>query len=291
MSNRISGAEMDLQLTNKRVLVTGASRGIGRAIADAFAAEGAKVAICARSPDAIAATRADLLEAGCKGVIAGVVDVADTPSVQAFVTEIVAQWGGVDVLVNNAGQSRIGDIDTLVPESILEHSNTLQVAHFRVAQAVVPLMRAQNWGRIIDINAVVGMNPTSAGIPAVVNRAACVALSRSLAMALGPDNILVNSLNMGWIETGQWDNRYAEVGKGVTKEEFLDQAKKVVPVGRFGLPQDVAGMALFLASPWAAYITGASIDIAGGLGGQIAYYPTLIKEMKALSASRLAAAT
>lgn len=281
---------MDLHLTNKRVLVTGASRGIGRAIADAFAAEGARVAICARSPDAVEATRAALMDAGCADVIAGVVDVADTTAVQAFVARIGAQWDGVDVLVNNAGQSRIGDIDNLAPESILEHSNTLQVAHFRVAQAVVPFMRAQKWGRIIDINAVVGVNPTSAGIPAVVNRAACVALSRSLAMALGPDNILVNSLNMGWIETGQWDNRYAEIGAGVTKDEFLAQATKVVPVGRFGLPEDVTGMVLFLASPWAAYITGASIDIAGGLGGQIAYYPTLIKELKALSASRLAAA-
>lgn len=281
---------MDLNLTGKRVLVTGASRGIGRAIAEGFAGEGARVAVCARTAEAIEHARQALVAARAADVISGTADVADTGQVKAFVAEIVERWGGLDVLVNNAGQSRIGDIDTLAPEDILEHANTLQVGHFRVAQAVVPHMRAQRWGRIIDINAVVGANPTSAGVPAVINRAACIALSRSLAQALGPDNILVNSLNMGWIETGQWDNRYTEVGAGVTKEEFLTQAIKVVPLGRFGTPQDVVGMALFLASPWASYITGASIDVAGGLGGQIAYYPTLLGEMKALSASRLAAA-
>ena len=101
-----------------------------------------------------------------------------------------------------------GNLDTLTPEAILEHANILQMGHFRFVQAVVPHMRAQRWGRIIEINALAGTIPTPDGIPSVINRASCVALSRSLGMSLAKDNILVNSLNMGWIDTGQWDRHY-----------------------------------------------------------------------------------
>ena len=97
-------------------------------------------------------------------------------------------------------------------------------------------------------------------------------------MSLPKDNILVNSLNMGWIDTGQWDRHFREMGPGVTREEFDEMVMKVVPLGRYGRPEDVAGMALFLASDYASFISGASIDIAGGMGGQIAYFPTLKRD-------------
>jgi NAD(P)-dependent dehydrogenase (short-subunit alcohol dehydrogenase family) len=139
-------------------------------------------------------------------------------------------------------------------------------------------MRAQHWGRIIEINALAGSVPTPDGIPSVINRASCIALSRSLGMSLARDNILVNSLNMGWIDTGQWERHYKEMPPGVSREEFNEMVLKVVPLGRFGKPEDVAGMALFLASEYAAFISAASIDISGGMGGQIAYFPTLKRD-------------
>ncbi|HBN9633848.1 TPA: SDR family oxidoreductase [Pseudomonas aeruginosa] len=268
---------MNIDLSGKRVIVTGASRGIGRAIAQAFATEGARVAICARSEEAVIAT-GKALEATAQAVIARAVDVTDTEGVKAFVAEIVETWGGVDVLINNAGQGKGGNLDTLTPEAILEHANILQMGHFRFVQAVVPHMRAQRWGRIIEINALAGTIPTPDGIPSVINRASCVALSRSLGMSLAKDNILVNSLNMGWIDTGQWDRHYKEMPPGVSREEFDAMVLKVVPLGRFGKPDDVAGMALFLASDYASFISAASIDISGGMGGQIAYFPTLKRD-------------
>lgn len=268
---------MNIDLSGKRVIVTGASRGIGRAIAQAFAAEGARVAICARSEEAVIST-GKALEATAQAVIARAVDVTDTEGVGAFVAEIVETWGGVDVLINNAGQGKGGNLDTLTPEAILEHANILQMGHFRFVQAVVPHMRAQRWGRIIEINALAGTIPTPDGIPSVINRASCVALSRSLGMSLAKDNILVNSLNMGWIDTGQWDRHYKEMPPGVSREEFDAMVLKVVPLGRFGKPDDVAGMALFLASDYASFISAASIDISGGMGGQIAYFPTLKRD-------------
>ena len=268
---------MNIDLSYKRVIVTGASRGIGKAIATAFAAEGARVAICARNLQAVTATGQEL-EASASAVIARSVDVTDTTSVNAFVAEVTEAWGGVDVLVNNAGQGKGGNLDTLTAEAILEHANVLQMGHFRFVQAVVPFMRKQRWGRIIEINALAGVIPTPEGIPSVINRASCVALSKSLGMSLPKDNILVNSLNMGWIDTGQWDRHFREMGPGVTREEFDEMVMKVVPLGRYGRPEDVAGMALFLASDYASFISGASIDIAGGMGGQIAYFPTLKRD-------------
>lgn len=276
---------MNIDLSGKRVIVTGASRGIGLAIARAFAAEGARVAICSRSEEAVAQA-GQTLAGQAETVIARAVDVTDSAGVQGFVAEVANSWGGVDVLVNNAGQGRGGNLETLTPEAILEHANILQMGHFRFVQAVVPHMRAQRWGRIIEINALAGAIPTPDGIPSVINRASCIALSKSLGMSLPKDNILVNSLNMGWIDTGQWDRHYREMGPGVSREEFDAMVMKVVPIGRYGRPEDVAGMALFLASEYASFISAASIDIAGGMGGQIAYFPQLKRDFAAMIKAR-----
>jgi 3-oxoacyl-[acyl-carrier protein] reductase len=281
---------MDINLKGKRVIVTGASRGIGAAVAKGFAREGARLAICARNADAIGAMAAEAELLGAQTVVASTIDVRDTDQVRVWIDGIAKSWGGIDVLVNNAGQGRGGNIDTLKPEEILDHANSLQVAHFRCSQAVVPHMRKQRWGRIININALAGVIPTPDGIPSVSNRAAAIAMSRSLGMALAKDNILVNSLNMGWIDTGQWDRHYREMSPTISRQEFLTMATKVVPLGRFGKPEDVVGMVLFLSSEFANFITAASIDISGGLQGQIAYYPTLKRELMELGLAREKAA-
>ena len=268
---------MIIDLTNKRVIVTGASRGIGRGIATAFAREGCRLAIGARTEAAIHET-AEELRPLAGDLIVRRLDVADDESVKGFVAEVAEKWGGVDVLVNNAGQGQSGTLDNLTAEQLLAHANILQMGHFRMAQAVVPHMRVQRWGRIIDINAVAGSIPTPDGTPSVINRASCIALSKLLGQALAPDNILVNSLNMGWINTGQWDRHYKEMPPGVSREEFDEMVLKVVPMGRFGTPEDVAGVALFLASDLATFISGVEINVSGGLGGQITYYPKLKRE-------------
>lgn len=280
---------MNIDLSQKRVIVTGGSRGIGRAIARAFASEGARVAICARTEADVQATGREL-EGQARAVIAKAVDVTDTQAVKRFVDEVAEVWGSVDVLVNNAGQGRGGNLDTLTPEQILEHANVLQMGHFRFVQAVVPHMRKQRWGRIIEINALAGAIPTPDGIPSVINRASCIALSKTLGMSLPKDGILVNTLNMGWIDTGQWERHFKEMPAGsCSRAEFDEMVLKVVPLGRFGKPEDVAGMALFLASDYAGFISAASIDIAGGMQGQIAYYPTLKRDFNEAMKARLAA--
>jgi NAD(P)-dependent dehydrogenase (short-subunit alcohol dehydrogenase family) len=277
---------MHIDLSAKRVIVTGASRGIGSAIASAFAKEGSRLAICARNAETIREAGEQMRALGARDVIAAAIDVRDTAQVRGWVERVATEWDGIDVLVNNAGQGKGGNIDTLQPEDILDHANNLQVAHFRCTQAVVPYMRRQRWGRIVNINALAGVFPTPDGIPSVSNRAAGIAMARSLGMALAKDNILVNTLNMGWIDTGQWDRHYREMSPTISRDEFLTMATKVVPLGRFGKPDEVAGMVLFLCSEFATFITAASIDISGGLQGQIAYYPTLKRDLMALGIER-----
>lgn len=280
---------MHIDLSAKRVIVTGASRGIGRAIASAFAREGVRLAICSRSADTLEAVAEDLRALGAAEVIAIPLDVRDTAAVRAFASQVAAAWGGVDVLVNNAGQGKGGSLETLEPEDILDHADNIQVAHFRFVQAVVPHMRKQKWGRIININALAGALPTPDGIPSVTNRAAGIALSKLLGQQLAKDNILVNSLNMGWIDTGQWDRHYREMPSTISREEFLEMVVKIVPLGRFGRPEEVAHVCLFLASDLASFLSAASIDVSGGLQGAIAYYPTLKREMQDLGRAREAA--
>lgn len=281
---------MLIDLSQKRVIVTGGTRGIGGATARAFAREKARVAICARTAEAVQKTGDELRGLGAADVIAEPVDVRDTAAVRSFVEQVANRWGGVDVLVNNAGQGRGGNIDTLDPDDLLDHANNLQVAHFRFAQAVTPHMRKQKWGRIININAVAGAVPTPDGIPSVTNRAAGIAMAKSLGQALAKDNILVNTLNMGWIDTGQWERHYKEMPSTISREEFFGMVTQVVPLGRFGQPEEVANVCLFLASELATFLTAASIDVSGGLQGQIAYYPTLKREMHELGLQREAAA-
>ncbi|NWE54273.1 SDR family oxidoreductase [Brevundimonas sp. P7753] len=280
---------MHIDLSAKRVIVTGASRGIGRAVATAFAREGVRLAICSRSADTLEAVAGDLRALGAAEVIAVPLDVRDTAAVRAFTAQVAEAWGGVDVLVNNAGQGKGGSLETLEPEDILDHADNIQVAHFRFVQAVVPHMRKQKWGRIININALAGALPTPDGIPSVTNRAAGIALSKLLGQQLAKDNILVNSLNMGWIDTGQWDRHYKEMPSTISREEFLEMVVKIVPLGRFGRPEEVAHVCLFLASDLASFLSAASIDVSGGLQGAIAYYPTLKREMEDLGRAREAA--
>lgn len=264
----------------KRFLVTGGSQGIGAALVRQARTDGHTVVFTGRHDETVSQVANDT---GAFGVKAD--NRVDAENEMAL--DVCRQrMGGVDVLINNAGQGRGGNLDTLTPEQILEHANVLQMGHFRFIQAVVPHMRKQRWGRIVEINALAGTQITPDGIPSVVNRAGCIAMSKSLGMSLPKDNILVNTLNMGWIDTGQWDRHYREMPPGTPREEFDAMVLKVVPLGRFGKPEDVAGMALFLASDYASFISAASIDIAGGMGGQIAYYPTLKRDFGAAMALR-----
>ncbi|MBV9092424.1 MAG: SDR family oxidoreductase [Streptosporangiaceae bacterium] len=257
---------MDLGLAGRRALVTGGSKGLGRAIAAELAAEGASVAICARHDNEVMAAAESLRRAG--GIVhAQVADVTDSAQVEGFVARSAEALGGVDILVNNAGRAHPGNFETLKDEDWQADIDVKLMSMVRCSRAVLPHMRAAGGGRIINIGAVYAKYPDPAFFATTVVRASCQNLSKALAIQLARDNILVNLVNIGFVITPQWQNIHAKRAPQITQEEFFAQlAKEEVPLGRFGRDDEVAGVVAFLAGARASYITGAAIDVAGGMG-------------------------
>ena len=260
---------MELGLAGRRALVTGGSKGLGRAIAAELLAEGADVFICARHADELEATAAELRGQGpgSAAVTAMACDVTDPDQVSAMTEAAVAALGGIDILVNNAGGARPGQFASLTDDDWHADIEVKLFSQIRCTRAALPHLRGSQAARVININAVYARYPDPVFLASSVNRASCLSLSKALSIDLGREGILVNSVNIGFVRTPQWDNIHRRRAPDTPAEEFFGQlAAAEVPLGRFGEPGEVAGLVAFLASDRASYITGASIDIAGGMG-------------------------
>ncbi|HEX8099438.1 MAG TPA: SDR family oxidoreductase [Actinomycetota bacterium] len=257
---------MDLHLADKVVIVTGGSKGLGRAIAEEVLREGASVSICARHSEEVERA-AEELRAVSPSVHAETADMTDPEQVKSFIKASAEAFGGVDALVNNAGRAHPGTFQTLGDEDWQEDLEVKLFSQIRCSREVLPHLRERGGGRIVNINAVYGKYPDPAFFATSVNRAACLSFSKALAMELAPENILVNSVNIGYVVTPQWKNIHQRRAPQLSEEEFFSQmAAAEVPMGRFGDATEVSGMVAFLLSDRASYITGASIDVAGGMG-------------------------
>jgi NAD(P)-dependent dehydrogenase (short-subunit alcohol dehydrogenase family) len=257
---------MHIDLTGRTALVTGGSRGIGRAIAERLGRSGADVLIVARRAEAIDETVAQLRRV-VAGRIAGYpCDVSEHASIEQVFTAISESTQGIDILVNNAGSSLRSPF-LQMDRAMLNADLDLKLhAAVRFGQLVIPHMQRQRWGRIINIVSVNAKAPAAASAPTTLSRAAGIALTKAMANEFAKDNILVNALCMGLIKSDQWLREHQRLHADMAFEDYLQLKARQnnIPLGRIGEAEEVANIACFLASDAASYITGAAINVDGG---------------------------
>jgi 3-oxoacyl-[acyl-carrier protein] reductase len=257
---------LDLNLRGRRALVTGGSKGIGLAVAEELVAEGVHVAICARHPRELDAAAEKLRGSGCT-VYAQVTDVTDPAQITDLVSRSVEALGALDILVNNAGAAHPGNFESLTDDDWRADLDVKLFSQIRCTRAALEHLRRSRAARVININSVYARYPDPTFFATTVNRAACLNFTKALARELGPEGILVNSVNIGFVITPQWQNIKARRAPDASDDEFFaGLARDEVPLGRFGTVGEVSGLVAFLSSDRASYLTGTSIDVAGGMG-------------------------
>ena len=242
-------------MTNRTALVTGASRGIGRACALALSQAGVRVALAARTVDQLEELASQIRAQG-REAFPVALDLASAESIKEATARTAKEFGRIDILVNNAGITR----DNLALRMKKDDWDTVLATNltgaFLMIQQVLSGMMKERWGRIINISSVVGEmgNPGQANY--VASKAGLIGLTKSIAQEMGSRNITVNAIAPGFIETGMTHG---------LSQELKDKMLANIPLKRIGTPEDVAGAVVFLASEGAAYITGHVLDVNGGI--------------------------
>jgi NAD(P)-dependent dehydrogenase (short-subunit alcohol dehydrogenase family) len=257
---------LDLGLTGKVAVVTGGSQGLGRACAERFARAGAHVAICARRKDVLERTAAEILRETGAAVLTQVADVVRVDEIEAFVNTTVARFGGIDILVNNAGTSAAAGFETVDDAAWQADIDLKLLAAVRFSRLVVPHMKRRGGGRIVNVTTISGKAPGARSLPTSVTRAAGINLTKALASEYAADRILVNTICLGVVKSGQWERR--ATGDLDTYYREVAHTRRI-PLGRVGEAEEFADLVAFLCSARAAYITGTAINFDGGLSAVV----------------------
>jgi NAD(P)-dependent dehydrogenase (short-subunit alcohol dehydrogenase family) len=254
---------MDLHLGGKVVLITGGTDGLGAALADRLVEEGARIAVCGRDPDRLAATEQRLVKVG-GDALAVRADVSRLPDLERFVQTAVERWGRLDGLVNNAGKSAAGRIDQVPDEDWMEDLNLKVLGAVRGTRLVAPHLAAAGGGAIVNVLAVAGKAPGAASLPTSASRAAGLAITKAASKDLGRQGIRVNAVLIGVVESGQWRRRAEAAGQ--SEEEFYRKAAAAadIPLGRVGRAEEFADLVAYLLSDRSSYVTGSAINLDGG---------------------------
>lgn len=251
---------MDLGLGGRCVLITGGTEGLGLALARRLLAEGASVAVCGRDLARLDATRAAL---GPEALVSQV-DVTDAAALDGFVDAAVERFGRLDGVVSNAGQASGGAIVESTDAQWRDDYELKVLPAVRLARRSAPHL-ARDGGAIVNVLAVSARAPEAMTTPTAASRAAGLALTKALSRELGPSGVRANAVLVGLVESGQWTRRAAALGTSVEEFYSTTAARARVPLGRFGRAEEFANLAAFLISPSASYVTGAAINLDGGL--------------------------
>lgn len=255
---------MELGLKGKIAIVTGGSEGIGKAAALVFAREGARVAICARRADVLEAAADEMRRATGGEVLAVPTDMTDIAQIEAFLRCVVDEWGGIDILVNNAGTAAANPFEAASDAAWQSDFDLKLFGAIRASRIAIPIMRARGGGRIINITQVAGKHPGPNSVPTSVTRAAGIALTKALSKDVAKDNILVNTVCVNLVKSGQMARAAQRNYPDLSVEQGWTEMGKSVPLGRMAEAEEVANVIAFLASERASYVTGAAINVDGG---------------------------
>jgi len=257
---------MDLGLKNKVALVAASSQGLGRAVAEELAAEGASLVLCARDSKTLTETAAAIAESTNAHVLAVPADVTIVEDIKRLVAAGIERFGRIDILVTNAGGPPAGRFEQLTREQWEQAIRLTLLSAVELARQVLPGMKARRWGRILNITSIAVKQPVENLLLSNSLRAGLTGFARTLANEVASDGITVNNVLPGYTRTERLDELAQMMAQkqGISPNEFRSKWEQEIPMGRLGEPREFAALVAFLASERASYITGTSIQVDGG---------------------------
>ncbi|MCM2303295.1 MAG: SDR family oxidoreductase [Elusimicrobia bacterium] len=258
---------MDFELKGKVAVVTGASKGMGRAIASGLAAEGARVCIVARDAGVLGSAAEAIRAETSADVLAIPGDVSDPNLAQMIVERTTGKWGRLDIVVNNAGGPPPGAFLEHAESVWLQALNANFLSAVRLTKAAVPHMKSKRWGRIVSVTSTVAREPSPEMVLSASARAALSAFSKAISVELAQHNITVNTVCPGSVLTGRAESLLQRAAEKEKKsyEDVLARSQAGIPIRRFATPKEIADVVVFLASERGSYLTGTALSVDGGL--------------------------
>jgi 3-oxoacyl-[acyl-carrier protein] reductase len=260
---------VEVRMDDRVALITGGSKGLGYAMGLKFAESGAEVALLARNQAEVKQAAINMSEATGMRCAGYQCDVSKLAEIESTFGEVIAEFGKVDVLVNNAGHAKAGPIHTITDDEWQYDFDLKLMAAVRMSRLAFPGMQERKWGRILNMLNTMAKTPVAGSAPTSVTRAAGMALTKVLAGEGAPFNILVNGLNIGRIKSDQIQRAYDQSKKDLSFDEYVARAGQNIPLGRFGEAEECANHACLLCSDAGGYVTGTSINVDGNLSAAL----------------------
>ncbi len=258
---------MNLGIKGKSAIVCGASQGLGRACAEALAGEGVNLVLCSREFDKIFATARSISETFGGDIVPIAADISLAESPDKIVKEALKKFGSIDILVNNTGSPASGMFDEVGDTEWENAFHLILMSAVRMSRAVLPYMTREGWGRIINLASISVKQPIPGLLLSNSLRNAVVGMAKTLSCEVAPHGVLINTIAMGYFDTARLSDiiKSRAMDSGISFEDARENLESAIPLGRIGKPEELAWLVAFLASERASYITGATIQIDGGM--------------------------